>query len=218
MTEADMTRAGLTEEERMEERVVLLDEEGNAVGTAAKREVHHERTPLHLAFSCYVFDGRGSVLVTRRALHKATFPGVWTNSVCGHPGPDEGLADAVVRRAGEELGVDLDRVQLALPGFRYEAVMDNGVRENEMCPVFVAVASGTVDADPEEVADAVWEPWESFRDAVLDGSRDVSPWCRQQVALLAGIDPLAAASGRLADPDGDAALWEALPPAARAGA
>lgn len=201
----------MTQEGNMEERVVLLDEQGNAVGTAAKREVHHERTPLHLAFSCYVFDGRGSVLVTRRAWHKATWPGVWTNSVCGHPGPDEGIVDAVVRRAREELRVDLETVRVVVPTFRYHAVMDNGVRENEMCPVFTAVTSGTVDADPEEVAEAVWEPWTSFRDGVLEGSREVSPWCRQQVALLAGLEPDS-------QPDGDAdtaAEWQALPPAAR---
>lgn len=194
----------------MEERVVLLDEQGNAVGTAAKREVHHERTPLHLAFSCYVFDGRGSVLVTRRAWHKATWPGVWTNSACGHPGPGEAIADAVIRRVGDELGLALDSVRLALPAFRYEAVMDHGVRENEMCPVFTAVTSGTLDPDPDEVAEAVWEPWGPFRDGVLDGSRDVSPWCRQQVALLSGLDPFAASDEELS------ARWEALPPAARA--
>lgn len=195
----------------MEERVVLLDEQGNAVGTAAKRDVHHERTPLHLAFSCYVFDGRGSVLVTRRAWHKATWPGVWTNSVCGHPAPGEGIVDAVVRRAREELRVDLESVRLVVPTFRYQAVMDNGVRENEMCPVFTAVALGTVEADPDEVAEAVWEPWTTFRDGVLDGSREVSPWCRQQVALLAGLEP----DSRQAGDAETVAGWQTLPPAAR---
>ena len=66
----------------LQELVVLLDEQGRAVGTADKAEVHHADTPLHLAFSCHVFDARGRVLVTRRALSKATWPGV--DVPCSH--------------------------------------------------------------------------------------------------------------------------------------
>ena len=64
---------------KSQELVVLLDEEGRRIGTAAKSEIHHDSTPLHLAFSCYLFDGAGRVLLTRRALDKRAFPGVWTN-------------------------------------------------------------------------------------------------------------------------------------------
>ncbi len=172
------------------ESVVLLDEDGHAIGTTEKHAVHHGDTPLHLAFSCYLFDGDGNVLVTRRALHKLTWPGVWTNGCCGHPGPGEDLPDAVRRRVRQELGVDLVDLRLLLPAFRYRAEMD-GVVENEMCPVFVAEAVGSVQPDPDEVAEAVWEPWRSFRSGVLDGTRDVSPWCREQVAQLPE-DPAAA--------------------------
>jgi isopentenyl-diphosphate delta-isomerase len=194
----------------LEEQVVLLDKEGNAIGTASKQEVHHEATPLHLAFSCYVFDRDGSLLVTRRALGKPTWPGVWTNSVCGHPMPGEDIREAVVRRVQEELGVTVHDLQLALPAFRYEAVMANGVRENEMCPVFTAVtdAPDSLDPVPEEVEAAVWESWQTFCDEVLQQGREVSPWCTEQVALLRGQE---LAQGRL--PEGD---WSALPPAAAA--
>ena len=190
-----------------EELVVLLDEEGNAIGTAPKASVHHAETPLHLAFSCYVFDESGRLLITQRAWHKPTFPGVWTNSVCGHPAPGEDIFGAVERRAAEELGLALHDVQLALPGFRYDATMPSGVRENELCPVFTAVANGGVDADPEEVSDVEWVPWASFRDQVLAGEREVSVWCALQVAQLAGREAPAGEFGSAAFSD--------LPPAAR---
>ena len=77
--------------------------------------MHHASTPLHLAFSCYVLDESGRLLVTRRALSKATFPGVWTNTCCGHPAPGEAIEDAVVRRVGQELGITLHDLRLVLP-------------------------------------------------------------------------------------------------------
>ncbi len=185
------------------EQVVLLDEEGHAVGTADKLGVHHAATPLHLAFSCYLFDGAGNVLLTRRADDKRTFPGVWTNSCCGHPAPGEPLADAVRRRVEQELGTHLADLRLVLPRFRYRAEQD-GVVENEMCPVYVALAPGPVDPDPTEVGETAWEPWADFRGAVLSGAREVSVWCREQVEQLPE-DPLSS----LGAPEDD------LPPAAR---
>ncbi len=185
------------------EQVVLLDEEGHAVGTADKLGVHHAGTPLHLAFSCYLFDGAGNVLLTRRAADKRTFPGVWTNSCCGHPAPGEPLAEAVRRRVEQELGTSLSDLRLVLPRFRYRAEQD-GVVENEMCPVYVALAPGPVDPDPTEVGETAWEPWAAFRAAVLSGTREVSVWCREQVEQLPA-DPLSAPVA----PEDD------LPPAAR---
>ena len=185
------------------EQVVLLDEEGHCVGTADKLGVHHAGTPLHLAFSCYLFDGAGNVLLTRRAEDKRTFPGVWTNSCCGHPAPGELLADAVRRRVEQELGTSLTDLRLVLPRFRYRAEQD-GVVENEMCPVYVALAPGPVDPDPTEVGETAWEPWADFRTAVLSGAREVSVWCREQVQQLPE-DPLSAPS----------ASEDELPPAAR---
>ena len=188
-----------------EELVVLLDEQGEAIGTTPKRSVHHADTPLHLAFSCYLFDDTGRLLMTRRALHKPTWPGAWTNSVCGHPAPGEPIEDAVRRRVLDEVGLRAHGVRLMLPGFRYRAVMPNGVVENEMCPVFVASTSDDLAPNPDEVDDATWVDWSLFRAGVLDGSREISPWCREQVELLPE-DPLTAAG----QPE------SALPVAARA--
>lgn len=185
------------------EHVVLLDESGRATGTADKAVVHTGETPLHLAFSCYlVRDQR--LLVTRRALAKRTFPGLWTNSVCGHPALGEPLFAAVQRRARGELGLAAHGLRVVLPGFRYRAQMD-GVEENEICPVLVGEADGHLELNPDEVDSARWQPWVEFAAGVLAGTIPVSPWCRLQVAALSelGTDPAAW-------PQGDLAL---LPPA-----
>lgn len=194
----------------MTEQVVLLDELGNAVGAAPKLQTHHRHTPLHLAFSCYVFNADGALLVTRRALHKKTWPGEWTNTACGHPAPGEAIADAVRRRTAQELGISLRGLQAALPTFRYQATMAGGVMENEICPVFTAVTDDLPRPDSDEVDDTEWMPWPDFRDDVVSGKRVVSPWCVAQVRQL-----VKRADSPLDWPlDWPPADWSALPPAA----
>ena len=183
--------------ETAEERVVLCSAHGDAIGTAPKSVVHHQETPLHLAFSCYVFDAEGRALVTRRARSKSVFPGVRTNSCCGHPAPGEPMTDAVRRRLKEELGVVVTRVDLILPTFRYRATAADGTVENELCPVYrVVTADDRLSPDTAEVDDAWWVPWSEFCVAV-DGSSGpdadpLSPWAAEQVRQLdeLGPDPL----------------------------
>jgi isopentenyl-diphosphate Delta-isomerase len=168
-----------------DESVVLLDEDGRHIGSAAKVTVHHAATPLHLGFSCYLFDPDGRVLLSRRALGKLTWPGVWSNSFCGHPGPGEHIEDAVRRRAQQELGVTIDSLICVLPDFRYRAVAADGTVENEICPVFVARCDGRIQADPGEVMEWMWVSWEQLRSAVgLPWS--ISPWAMEQIPLLDG--------------------------------
>ena len=165
------------------EHVVLLDDAGRSIGTALKAEVHHHSTPLHLAFSCYVFDDADRVLLTRRALDKRAFPGVWTNSFCGHPGPAEAMEDAVVRRAQQELGLEISDLRCVLPDFRYQAVDASGVVENEVCPVFCCRAASALDADPAEIVESAWVPWHQLR-AAAQLPWAISPWAAEQVPLL----------------------------------
>ena len=166
------------------ELVVLVDDEGNPTGSVEKFAVHTTATPLHLAFSCHVYNDRGQVLVTRRALSKLTWPGVWTNSFCGHPAPGEMLDDALARRARIELGITVTDIEPLLPGFRYRAVDASGIVENEICPVFRAVTSDEVDANPEEVSEWKWVDPESLRTAVGAAPFAFSPWIAMQFAEL----------------------------------
>lgn len=168
------------------ESVILLADDGTPIGTAPKSTVHGTETPLHLAFSCHVFDEKGRVLVTRRALGKATWPGVWTNSFCGHPAPEEGVEEAVVRRAERELGLRLRDVRIALPDFRYRAIDASGVVENEICPVYTAIADGDPSPAVDEVAEWAWVDPSDLRAAVSATPFAYSPWLGWQLDSWAG--------------------------------
>lgn len=165
------------------EYVVLLDDGGRPIGQAPKTEVHTICTPLHLAFSCYGFDASNRLLCTRRAESKLTFPGVWTNTCCGHPRPGERLEDAVRRRLRDELGVTAENVVCALPDFRYRAEM-NGLQENEVCPVFLCRIAADPEPSPDEVAEIRWISWENYVKMALSPGSELSPWSVLQVAEL----------------------------------
>jgi isopentenyl-diphosphate delta-isomerase type 1 len=187
-----------------DDRVVLVDGAGAAIGVAAKSTVHHDATPRHLGFSCYVVDDAGRLLVSVRAEDKTSFPAVATNTACGHPRPGEDVALAVRRRLQHELGIEVGEVRVVLPEFAYTARTER-LLENEACPVLLARAAGTPDVrlDRSEVAEAWWVEWSDFRDVALSEqpritsssgrSWALSPWCVEQVAQLdaLGPDPLA---------------------------
>lgn len=169
------------------DEVVLVSDTGEPLGAADRTAVHGPDTPLHLAFSSHLFNSRGEVLITRRALDKKTWPGVWTNSCCGHPRPGELIEDAVRRRIREELGLTVGPITLALPDFRYRAVDASGIVENELCPVFIAhVPDLDPTPDPAEVAEWAWVAWDELSTAIGATPRVYSPWSVQQVPALAG--------------------------------
>lgn len=192
--------------ETFEEQIVLLDQAGNAIGTREKLSSHHSDTPLHLAFSCYLFNDKNELLVTRRAESKKVFPGIWTNSVCGHPAPGETFTSAVRRRAMDELGLEIESLQIAIPDFAYRAEY-LGIVENEICPVFFGFIHSDPTLNESEVCDFEWVPWTDYAKTVHNGQREVSPWSRLQVEslILLGEDTHSWESG-------DSAL---LPPAAK---
>lgn len=170
--------------------VVLVNDSGEPIGVAARTEVHTAHTPLHLAFSTYLFNARGEVLLTRRALGKKTWPGVWTNSCCGHPRPAESLGDAARRRIKEELGLTVGPLVPLLPDFRYTAVDASGIVENEICPVFAGYVTDVDPVpDPAEVAEWAWVPWERFAAAITSTPHVYSPWAALQVPLLVPKTP-----------------------------
>lgn len=171
-----------------EELVVLVDGSGNPIGTTPKATVHTTETPFHLAFSCYVFNGDGKLLITRRALSKTAWPGVWTNSFCGHPAPNESFEDAIQRRAAFELGLELSDIEVALPDFSYRAVDASGVVENEFCPVYTATARVDPKPNPDEVAEYAWVELDDIFAKASAVPQILSPWMVLQLPLLASVE------------------------------
>lgn len=164
--------------------VVLVDEDDNPLGTAPKATVHSTDTPLHRAFSCHVLSPSHRVLVTRRSLSKLTWPGVWSNSFCGHPRPGETYEAAVARHAETELGLTLESLRVELPRFRYRAVDASGTMENEWCPVFLAVAERPARPNPDEVMGLRWEAPSNIAAALQAAPWAFSPWLVDQAAQM----------------------------------
>lgn len=161
------------------EQVVLLDEEGCSIGAMLKSRVHTADTPLHSAFSIFLFDGNGKMLAQQRAHSKKTWPGIWSNACCGHPAPGESHHAAACRRVRQELGIDNIELELALPDFRYRAEFQ-GIVENEICPVFFGLCHQQPVPNPTEVAAIEWVDWNDFAEACNGKSNtrfdSFSPW------------------------------------------
>lgn len=178
----------------VEERVVLVDERGNPIGEQSKSAVHHASTPLHLAFSLYLFDTDGRLLMTRRALSKVTWPGVWTNSCCGHPAPGESMADAVTRRLAQETGLQVTGLREVLPDFAYRVRDVSGIWENEICPVYVGTVvehgptgdghGPALAPNPDEVMDWIWVDPVDIARSMATTPFAFSPWAVLQMEQL----------------------------------
>ena len=182
-----------TADELTDDVVVLVDEAGTAIGTAPRATVHTNDTPLHLAFSTFLFGPDGRLLMTRRALTKVAWPGVWTNSACGHRRPQETAIDAAMRRLVDELGTAPSDLKVVLPDFRYRAADASGIVENEFCPVMV----GRIDPEalvpnPEEIAELTWMPWETVLQIAETAPNLISPWAVSEITEInrLGIHPL----------------------------
>lgn len=166
------------------EQVVLLNEQHQPIGQMNKKDVHHQQTPLHLGFSCYIYNRFGQLLITRRALNKKTWAGVWTNSVCGHPAPDESIAEAVMRRCRQELGLNITSPKLLVDDYRYWAKDVSGIVEYEHCPIWRARAISPLVINSHEVIDFKWVNPRYLAKASDLMPTVFSPWMVEQVALL----------------------------------
>lgn len=136
----------------LNEEVILVDIFDHELGSGEKLEVHRQKK-LHRAFSLFIADKRGNILLQKRAEGKYHSAGLWCNACCSHPRTGERTRDAVIRRAKEELGIDVDPYEL----FHFTYYEDFGdLAEYELDHVFLAQYEGELHPDPEEVAEIRW--------------------------------------------------------------
>ncbi len=166
-----------------DDMIVFVDADNNATGTAAKLEAHNDDTQLHRAFSVFIFNRRGELLLQQRSFAKKTWPGVWSNSCCGHVMLHESTERAAARRLKYELGVVGVQLTVALPDFRYRAEKD-GVVENEICPVLIGLCVDKIDPNPSEVAEVRWIAWPDFLASLDKPATELSPWAIEEVRML----------------------------------
>ncbi len=134
----------------------LVDENGVTIGTAEKLSAHQAPGRLHRAFSVFLFDERGRLLIQQRALGKYHSPGVWSNTCCGHPYPGEAPFAAAARRTYEELGVSPSLLAEAGTVRYNHPDPASGLVEQEYNHLFVGLVQTAPRPDPEEVADTVF--------------------------------------------------------------
>lgn len=163
------------------EWVILVNEEDRAVGREEKTAAHVAGL-LHRAFSIFVFDPSGRLLLQRRAAGKYHSAGRWSNTCCGHPRPEESLEGAAHRRLREEMGFSC--LLTRITAYRYRAILDNGLVENEVDHLLVGEFEGEPSPDPGEAAGWRWvDPGAIRRDALSAPSRYTVwfPGCLEQV-------------------------------------
>jgi isopentenyl-diphosphate delta-isomerase len=136
--------------------VVLVDSQDNEVGIMEKLEAH-EKGLLHRAFSIFLFNSKGEMLLQQRALSKYHSPGLWTNACCSHPAPNETTLEAGKRRLKEELG--LSTVLVEAFEFEYRATFDNSLTEHELDHVLVGYTDEFPQLNLDEAQDYRWVRW-----------------------------------------------------------
>ncbi|MBU0898276.1 MAG: isopentenyl-diphosphate Delta-isomerase [Nanoarchaeota archaeon] len=135
------------------ERVVLVDENDNEIGTEEKMKAHQEGK-LHRAISVFIFNSKSEMMIHKRADDKYHCGGLWTNTCCSHPRQGETYEESAKRRLKEEMGFEADLKDIF--NFTYKVEFDNGLTEHEYDHVFVGTFDGEPNPDPKEVDNWKW--------------------------------------------------------------
>ncbi|MBK7669280.1 MAG: isopentenyl-diphosphate Delta-isomerase [Sphingobacteriaceae bacterium] len=166
----------------MKEEVILVNEADEQIGVMEKMEAH-EKGLLHRAFSVFIFNDKGEMLLQQRALNKYHSGGLWTNACCSHPRPNEDTLQAANRRLMEEMGIE---APLTLKtSFTYKTAFENGLTEHEFDHIFVGTFNEEPKVNSTEVNSYCWKSVESVKNSVKQMPDIYTSWFK--IALEKGV-------------------------------
>ena len=161
------------------EKVILVDEKDKAVGEMEKIEAHHKAL-LHRAVSIFVFNTMGEMLIQKRALFKYHSPGLWTNTACTHPRMGEKNVDAAIRRANEEMGLELNFAE-EIFDFIYKAKLDDEMAEYELDHVFILYSDEIPQINKDEVSDYMYINTKRLLIEIQNSPKQFTVWFKKIV-------------------------------------
>ncbi len=163
------------------QEVILVNEQDEEIGSMEKMEAH-EKALLHRAFSVFLFDHNGNMLLQRRADSKYHSPSLWTNACCSHPMPGETVEQAALRRLQEELGFTT-YIKKAFH-FTYKASFDNGLTEHEFDHVLIGFYEGEMQLNKDEVSEVCYKSMQQIKKAIAQQSHEYTAWFKIAFPLL----------------------------------
>ena len=156
-----------------EEKVILVDKHDDMIGTMDKMEAHKQGL-LHRAFSVFIFNSKGEMLLQQRALNKYHSGGLWTNACCSHPLPGEKTENAAARRLMEELGFETPIEKIF--DFIYKAEFENGLTEHEFDHVFAGEYEDKLNINPAEVSEACYKEISEIKSMLHSHPQKFTAW------------------------------------------
>ncbi len=153
--------------------IILVDEQDVQTGVMEKMEVH-QKALLHRAFSVFIFNDKGDMLLHKRADKKYHSPGLWTNACCSHPKPGEKTMTAARIRLQEEMGFNTELTKAF--DFIYKAAFDNGLTEHEFDHVFIGTFDGNIIPNSEEVSDYCYKPVDEIKNSIRSHPQKYTEW------------------------------------------
>jgi isopentenyl-diphosphate Delta-isomerase len=161
--------------------VILVDEQDRPIGTMEKMEVH-EKALLHRAFSVFIINEKGEMLLQKRAAKKYHSANLWTNACCSHPQPGQLTPEAAVIRLQEEMGFSTPLTKAF--HFTYKAPFDNGLTEHEFDHVFIGTYNGIIQPNADEVGDYCYKTLSDIEQSIQSHPQKYTAWFKIAFPLV----------------------------------